>query len=334
MTDGISSRTGRIAGHAADSGGAECPSQRFQILSLDGGGLRGVFTAAILAAIEEDCGVSVIDSFDLIAGTSTGGILALGLGLGLSPKDMVQFYVDCGPKIFSYPSIRAFGPKYAAENLAAVLKEKFGERAFGASAKRLVIPSFNIGENEVYVFRTAHLERLRRDYKVPAWHVGMATAAAPTYFPAHRLPDRTRLIDGGVWANNPSMVALTEAVGQPHLAIPMDHVRLLSLGTVSAFRGRREELDDGGMWQWKTAAVSVIMDASSIGVANQAKALLGDRFCRINAQGVDKDVRLDDTRSIDGLIAAAQHVSRSHMPVIADRFMKHNAAPFTPYYTP
>jgi patatin-like phospholipase/acyl hydrolase len=204
----------------------------------------------------------------------------------------------------------------------------------GASKKRLVIPSFNIGDNDVYVFRTAHLSRLRRDYKVPAWHVGMATSAAPTYFAAHRLPDSSRLIDGGVWANNPSMVALTEVVGKPHLAVPMDQVRLLSVGTVSAFRGRREELDHGGLWQWKKAAVSVIMDASSIGVTNQARALLGENFYRISAQGVDGDVQLDNTRSIDGLIAAAQHVSRSHMPAIAETFMSHKAAPFTPFYTP
>ncbi len=73
---------------------------RFQILSLDGGGLRGMFSAAVLARLEEDLDVRVVDHFDLIAGTSTGGIIALGLGLGMSPRDILQFYTDHGPRIF------------------------------------------------------------------------------------------------------------------------------------------------------------------------------------------------------------------------------------------
>jgi patatin-like phospholipase/acyl hydrolase len=168
-----------------------------------------VFTAAILAAFEDDYSVRVTDCFDLIGGTSTGGILALGLGLGYSPREMVQFYVELGPSIFAntvkWRWLRHWiHAKYPANRLATALQSKFGNKTLGHSAKRLVIPSFNIGQNDVYVFRTAHLERLRRDYRVPAWHVGMATAAAPTYFPAHRLPDYVRLIDGGVWANNPA----------------------------------------------------------------------------------------------------------------------------------
>ena len=75
-------------------------TSRFQILSLDGGGIKGLFSAAVLAAVEEDLGINVIDHFDLIAGTSTGGIIALGLGLGMRPREIVQFYVWRGPKIF------------------------------------------------------------------------------------------------------------------------------------------------------------------------------------------------------------------------------------------
>lgn len=75
-------------------------SQRFQILSLDGGGIKGLFSAAVLAKIEEDLGVTVADHFDLITGTSTGGIIALGLGIGLHPREIVHFYVSQGPAIF------------------------------------------------------------------------------------------------------------------------------------------------------------------------------------------------------------------------------------------
>ena len=313
-------------------------SGRFQILSLDGGGIRGVFTAAVLAALEEDYRVRIADCFDLIAGTSTGGILALGLGLGYSPREMVQFYVELGPQIFANragwrDARRLVRAKFPAERLAKALKSKFGERALGESTKRLVIPAFDLGKNEVYVFRTAHLERLRRDYRLPAWHVGMATAAAPTYFPAHRLPDEVRLIDGGVWANNPAMVALAEAVGTRHLALPLAHVYMLSLGTIRAVHSPRAELDNAGKLGWANPAVDVILDASSIGVTNQARALLGDRFLRVNAQATADTVELDHLDSVNAMIATARSESRTQAPDIAAAVLHHRAAPFTPWHS-
>jgi patatin-like phospholipase/acyl hydrolase len=183
-------------------------SGRFQILSLDGGGIRGVFSAAILAAIEEDLELRLVDHFDLIAGTSTGGIIALGLGLGLRPADILAFYTEHGPRIFRNPwrlrsALWWFWRKYRPAALGTALRTTFGDRPFGESSKRLVIPSYNVGDDDVYIFRTAHAERLRRDYRVPAWKVALATSAAPTYFPACREVDGLRLIDGGVWANNP-----------------------------------------------------------------------------------------------------------------------------------
>ena len=184
------------------------PPGRFQILSLDGGGIKGLFSAAILAAIEEDLNVNVTDHFDLIAGTSTGGIIAIGLGLGMKPREIVEFYLREGPRIF--PSW--FGAKrlqhwisrkFSAEPLAEALRSCFKDKRFGDSRKRLVIPSFNLGDDDVYIFRTPHHEGLNRDFKVPAWKVALATSSAPTFFPCTREVDKVRLIDGGVWANNP-----------------------------------------------------------------------------------------------------------------------------------
>ena len=167
--------------------------KRFQILSLDGGGIKGIFSAAILAALEEDLSINVADHFDLIAGTSTGGIIAIGLGLGLSPRQIVQFYVQYGPSIFPGSSglwrcsLHWLRRKYPADPLEAALKACFGERLFGESKKRLVVPSYNLGEDDVYIFRTPHHARLKRDLRVPAWKVARATAAAPTYF--HSCPN-------------------------------------------------------------------------------------------------------------------------------------------------
>lgn len=187
---------------------------RFQILSLDGGGIKGLFSAAVLAAIEEDLGVTVTGHFDLITGTSTGGIIALGLGLGMRPRQIVEFYVKHGPSIFRNPcgvrnALHYVRSKFSPAPLESALRESeaFGAKLLGDSTKRLVIPSYNLGEDDVYIFKTPHHERLRRDWKVPAWKVAMATAAAPTYFPAYCGVDGIRLVDGGVWANNPTLSA-------------------------------------------------------------------------------------------------------------------------------
>jgi len=102
----------------------------------------------------------------------------------------------------------------------------------------LVVPSYNLGENAVYLFKTPHHVRLRRDFRVTMWAVAMATSAAPTYFPAFRLPtDHVRLVDGGVWANNPAMVGVTEAVSM--FGCALDEIRVLSVGTTTSVAPRR-----------------------------------------------------------------------------------------------
>jgi patatin-like phospholipase/acyl hydrolase len=238
--------------------------ERFQILSLDGGGIKGIFSAAVLAAIEDDLHTRVIDHFDLVAGTSTGGILAIGLGLGLTARQMLDFYLQEGEAIFANKlgtaSLRQYvSCKFSAAPLETALKRHFGDKCFGHSTKRLVIPSYNLGENDVYIFRTAHTNDLKRDYKVPAWKVALSTSAAPTYFPSVRAVDNLRLIDGGVWANNPSMVAAVEAFGP--LGIPLSSLRMLSIGTFEEIADHHKRLDSGGFWQWRKTAANVIMRA-------------------------------------------------------------------------
>lgn len=310
--------------------------ERFQILALDGGGIKGIFSAALLAAIEEDLRIRVIEHFDLIAGTSTGGIIAIGLGLGLTPREMLGFYLQEGPHIFSnkfkIASLRQYvRRKFAADPLAAALKKHFGDKRFGDSTKRLVIPSYNLGEDDVYIFRTAHCPNLRRDYKLAAWKVALSTSSAPTYFPAARQIDNLRLIDGGVWANNPSMVAIAEAFGP--LSIPLPQIRLLSIGTFNELTDHKKHLDHGGYWQWKKAAPDVIMRGQSIAASNQARFLLGkDNFLRINPSIPAGIVTLDGTDRSDDLIAKAAHISRQQMPAIESLLGGHKAPTFEPLY--
>jgi patatin-like phospholipase/acyl hydrolase len=189
-------------------------SHPFQILCLDGGGIKGLFSAAILAHLEEDFHIKITDYFDLIVGTSTGGIIALALGIGLRPREIVHFYVSNGNSIFAnrwplklrqlwHLSRYFIRNKYDSEPLEKALKDCFGDKLLAESKKRVVIPSYNIGEDDIYLFKTPHHERLRRDYKVPVWKVAMATSAAPTYFPCFRGLNDIRLIDGGVWVSIP-----------------------------------------------------------------------------------------------------------------------------------
>jgi patatin-like phospholipase/acyl hydrolase len=309
-------------------------SGRFQILTLDGGGLRGIFSAAVLARLEDDLNLRITDHFDLIAGTSTGGIIALGLGLGLRPRQIVEFYTQLGPRLFQdrgrlRTARRLIRVKYAAEPLRAALAEVFGERTFGESTKRLVITSYNLGCDDVYLFRTPHLPHLKRDWRERAIDVAMATSAAPTYLPGHRL-DGVRLVDGGVWANNPAMVALTEAAGP--LGVPLERIRMLSLGTTTDVPHRSRRLDRGGLLPWARDVVEVLMRAQSTSATNQVRHLLSnDWVLRLNPTVSTGALSLDRVDA-DELIGRASHDSRIASPSLTLTFTDHQAAPYVPYH--
>ena len=318
--------------------GVPQPTHRFQILSLDGGGIKGVFTAALLAAIEDDLKITIVDHFDLIAGTSTGGIIALGLGLGLSPREILRFYLEHGGAIFpnaggTWNKLRHhFTRKYSHEPLQRALKDSFKDKLFGHSTKRLVIPSYNLGDDDVYIFRTPHHERLRRDYKIPAWKVASATSAAPTYFPSFCDIDSQRLIDGGMWANNPSMVALVEAYGP--LGIPLTSIHLLSIGTTDEINDRVSTLDNAGKSGWASQAIDVAFRGQTIAARNQAKFLLGEQqFYRLDPAVARGAFCLDGVDRSKDLLAKAAHHSRHFAPVFQERFAGHAAPLFTPLYT-
>ena len=211
------------------------------------------------------------------------------------------------------------------------LQKYFGEKRLGDSRKRLVIPSYNLGEDDVYIFRTAHHERLKRDYKVPAWKVALATTAAPTYFPATREVDSIRLIDGGVWANNPTMVAIIEAYGT--LGVPLSCIRVLSLGTSEEICDRTKGLDTGGFWQWKEAAVDIVMRGQTLAATNHARFLIGkDNLLRINPPVPTGALTLDGVARSSDLIAKAAHYSRVVMPAIETLIRGYTAPEFKPVY--
>lgn len=309
-------------------------TERFQILSLDGGGIKGVFSAAVLAAIEADLSVQIADHFDLIVGTSTGGIIALGLGLGLRPQQIVDFYANHGVDIFRNWFKRRnfthwFYRKFSQDALRAALQRHFGETIFGQSNKRLVIASYNLGDDDVYLFKTPHHERLARDWNVPAWQVALATSAAPTYFPACRHIDHIRHIDGGVWANNPTMIGVVEAVSM--LKVPLERIHVFSLGTSDPMIKRPRFLDWGGKLVWANHAVGLVMRGQSLGAQKQALHLLGsENVMRLDPKVPNGLFALDAPGKKQELMAKAAHESRIAIPGIKRKFLDHVAPRYVP----
>jgi hypothetical protein len=289
----------------------------FRILALDGGGLKGAFTASAIATWEKQTGLRVVDHFDLIAGTSTGGILALGLGLGLSGQEMLDFYRKRGPVIFPVTRIRGRAwhtvrhivyPKYSQEILLREL-----EAAFYAGGKpiqlkdsrcRLVIPTYHAVAGASHQFRTPHHPDLTADADTEAAHAALATAAAPTFFSAARIANmvaESSYFDGGVWANSPAMAAIIEAVC--FLRRPLERIDVLSVGTTEEPFTARQQTRAGILgWLWKKRILELLMNVQQESSLRLARNLVGEvRFLRVNTVTAPGSYSLDGPREIGEL---------------------------------
>ena len=279
-----------------------------RILTIDGGGIRGIFPAAFLAGLEERYlnGSSITDFFDLISGTSTGGIISIGLGAGLRASEMRDLYVDRGDKIFP-PSgsgllgslahrikncYRYFKFRYDRDALALILDEILSEQKFGDSRSRLCIPSFEGRYGEPYIFKTPHHPDFRKDGLERMAKVALATAAAPTYFQPLEDGGYT-FVDGGVWANNPIMVALVDAL--TCFSVPRERIHILSLGCGSnPYIINRSKVLSGGIWAWRDI-VGAAIRLQSANALGQAGLLIGaNRVIRIDVPPEQEKIELDD----------------------------------------
>lgn len=308
----------------------------FRILALDGGGIRGAYAAAVLATIEHATGKRLVDHFDLIVGTSTGGIIALGLGLGIPAIDILRFYREQGPKIF--PSQRLHqrvvrclrqwvAAKHDQDALESALSKVFEKRRLGDSKCRLVIPAYNVATNDVLLFKTAHHHKYGLDYKRDAVEVAMATAAAPTYFRLSVTDAGEHLVDGGVWANCPAVVGIVEALS---LGIPVADIRMLSVGTLAEARSFSDKARRGGILAYRTGIVELFQDAQSRSAIAQTQLLLGDRHLRIDHRVAPKKFPMDDARGISELIALGATSGQHHYNEVSVKFLSTTAHPFIP----
>lgn len=289
----------------------------FRILALDGGGLKGAFTASVLATWERQTGLRIVDHFDLIAGTSTGGILAIGLGLGLSGQEMLEFYRKRGPVIFPVTSLRSklrhkarhlLAPKYALATLLRELESGLYQGKEALTLKqsrcRLLIPSYHVVAGASHVFRTPHHPGLTSDADMQAAHVALATAAAPTYFMAAKIANlvtESSYFDGGVWANSPAMAAVIEAVCV--LGVPLDRVDVLSIGTTEQpFTARHHTRGGILQWGWKKQILELLMSVQQESSLRLARQLTGEaRFRRVNVFTAPGSYSLDGATEIGEL---------------------------------
>ncbi len=309
-----------------------------RILSIDGGGIKGVVPAASLAELEEALGESIAHFFDLISGTSTGGIIALGMGLGIAAADMLRFYERLGPAVFAGNrlggGLRRIGfARYHSQPLRKALVATFGVKTLGESHTRLLIPSLNLETGEVHVYKTAHHPRLEVDYKERAVEVALATAAAPTYFPTYRSAKGIPLIDGGVWANNPTGLAVVEAIGV--LDWPRDVIRVLSLGCVTEplHVGMAQSLPLG-LGYWAMKITDVFMTAQSFSSLGTASVLIGhEHVLRISPSIGRGRFSLDSVKEISSLRGLGASEARKALPRVRELFCQTRDEPFVPFHT-
>lgn len=318
-------------------------TNKYKILSIDGGGIKGVFPAAFIASIEETTGERFADYFDLIVGTSTGGIITLGLGLDYSGKDILKFYEDMASSVFGKQDLagRIKGKakhlalsKYDSAPLKSALESVFADRKLGESTNRLVVPSLNLENGKVYIYKTAHHERLETDYKEKAVDVAMATSAAPSYFPTYEHDNGIPLIDGGVFANNPIGLAAVEAITV--LGWPMGSFEILSIGCTSqpldVKAARRIGL---GQTYWSLKSVDVFMTAQESVSMGTASLIVGDKekITRINPIVPGGRFTLDGIKEIPSLKGLGFAEAREALPGIRRKFMEKKAEPFKPHHS-
>ena len=310
----------------------------FRILSIDGGGIKGIFPAQVLTYLEDNClgGRPIGDYFDLIAGTSTGGIIALGLGAGLTARALLDLYVNEGHRVFP-PKQRLKGRRlfrrlsrnrYDRATLDGLLSQTLGTKTLRESRYRLLIPATEAKHGDPAVYKTPHHPGYFLDGDKPMAEVAAATSAAPTYLEPV-LQDGYILLDGGIWANNPTMMALVEAL--TCFTVQRENIAILSIGCgQDGFQINSKQAAGAGQYQWREI-IYVAMHYQSLTAVNQAGLLIGrDRVTRLDRPEGAEPVDLDDWEKARRLLPEeALAVAEHYADRISDTFFTHTSAPFT-----
>ncbi|MGH8225870.1 MAG: patatin-like phospholipase family protein [Gammaproteobacteria bacterium] len=287
-----------------------------RILALDGGGIRGYYSALLLARLERER-PGFTGSFDFIAGTSTGSIIALGLATGLDAASLAELYGSHAPRIFETTlgeRLRdvngLIGPRYSARRLAAVLRKVFGDRRLGDLPRRVMVPAFNLDDKNPDPARRCWKPKLFHNFPGPtgdrdlfARRVALYSSAVPAVF-----APVDGYVDGGVFAANPSMCAvmLTQDERLTGVRPALDSLRVLSVGTGRGPVHIGEEANDWGLAQWARPLLGLTLGAGVDMVDYQCRRLLGEHYHRLNPWIEGTPIGLDDTEAFGRLATAAE----------------------------
>ena len=281
----------------------------------------GLYTGTILAKLEQHIGRPIASCFNLLAGTSVGGIIALGLALGRPANEVMSAFEEYGTQIFSdrpAPATRLgekidfmrsfFSPKYHDVALRKTIIKVVGEDTkIGDLIHPVIVPAVNLTKGKPQVFKTDHHRDFKLDHRLRIIDVALATSAAPTYFPLAEIGDEL-FADGGLFANSPDLLALHEA--EHFFRVPTNQIRMLSVGTTttqfsfSHVYGRRL-----GVLGWGHRLAQTMLSSQQMNVSYILGHKLGDRYVRVDAvqsreqeRNLGLDVATDDAkRTIRGL---------------------------------
>ena len=271
-----------------------------RVLAIDGGGIRGLIPALVLTELERRAGRRIFEMFDLIAGTSTGGILACAVCAPdpLPASDLVELYTGEGPKIFDrslFQRIRSadglLDEKYDDAALDSAMERFLEHKRLADTRPDLIVPSYDTALPGPYFFKTTKAKETPEADDFPLSIVARATSAAPTYFEPVESGAKA-LVDGGVFAANPAMCALAEALN----TVAPKEVVLVSLGTGERTHKRSfDEIKDWGLVAWARPILDVVFDGASDAVNYQVKRVLPpDRYWRFQVELKLASDHLDD----------------------------------------
>lgn len=271
-------------------------AKEFRILALSGGGYLGLYSAAVLAALEEQVGEPIARRFDLVAGTSVGAILAAAVALEVPLRHVVELFRLHGTEVFSPRAMprgtvgrlldmgrSVMGPKYSGAALRAELLQLLGNRTFGQAPHALVLPAVNVTRSLTKVFKTPHAPASRGDEDLSILDAVMASSAAPAYFPAVRIGTEL-YADGGLFAVAPDQVALHEA--EHFMGVAPSRVRMLSVGTASVgYQPAQGVGEDAGAVGWLSDGrlIMTLISVQQQHVQAMMEDRLGERYLRLDA---------------------------------------------------
>lgn len=324
--------------------------ERKRILAMCGGGVRGLYSITLLSKWERRLAqqtgqddLNIGSYFDLLAGTSIGGILALGLASGKNARYLEKLLNDNRKAIFPkkrdwFGLPRLWKAKYDATPLRQLLEQEFGDLTMGELHSRCIIPAVNISTGQPLMFKTGHLAEYVRDPKVSVCDVALSTSAAPTYFPPHRCtsPDLNAFMcDGGLIANSPALVAFHEAVHK--LRWKQDDIYVLGIDALNA----PSTIDHGtigraGYWKlWGKGErlIDITMSSNSNMQDYMLQQVIGDRFTKLTTiipmQQASR-ITLDNSEDFaaEAMIAHAENTAANQYRSVEHLFAE-PAAPFS-----